>query len=86
METHKDFTEYTDKELEDWLKQYVQGWTGAVTSATHNFSVVIAEIQRRYIKTQNTANERLIQLTWVLVGLTIVLAIIAVFQICISFK
>ena len=80
MGTRKDFTDYTDKELEDWLKQYVHGWTDAGTSSTHNFSVVIAEIQRRYIKTQNTANKRLIQLTWVLVFLTIILTVIAASQ------
>ncbi len=86
MGTRKDFTEYTDKELEDWLKQYVHERIGEWTHSTDKFSVVIAEIQRRYIKTQNTANERLVQLTWVLVVLTIVLTIIAAFQVYIPFK
>lgn len=82
----KDFTEMTDKELEDWLKQYIPRWCGEGTSSERKLPIVFAEIQRRYVKTQNIANRRLIQLTWVLVVLTIVLTIIAVFQVKASFK
>jgi len=85
MNKDKNFTEFNDKELEDWFKQYLFGWISHSTSSKEKFEVVLAEMQRRYIKAQNVANEKLIKLTNILVWLTIVLTIIAGLQIYKSF-
>lgn len=76
----QNFTKFTDEELNKWWEEYVEGWAGEGSGPEKRSAVLIAEIQRRYIKTQNIANKELIFLTRILVFLTIVLMIIAGLQ------
>jgi len=67
----KDFTEYSDDELDNWFKEYIKGWSGDAVGPTKNFEVVLAEMQRRNAKIQNKSTEKIVSLTDKLVDLTV---------------
>lgn len=65
----KNITEFTDKELFLWLKDYIGGWaSGGVAPPTH-YDAVKAELVRRN-------NERIIDLTRKIHYFTLVLVIL----------
>lgn len=66
----KNFTEYSDEELDTWFNEHIKGWSGHTISAKENYEIVIAEMQRRHTKTQKVATEKMVDLTKQLVVLT----------------
>ena len=65
----KNITEFSDKELSWWLKDYVDGWAKKEVGPSVHYEAVKTELARR-------SNERIFNLTVVLVILTVVLVIL----------
>jgi hypothetical protein len=70
MSDNKNFTEYSDEELDIWFDKHIKGWSGHTISSKENYEIVIAEMQRRHTKTQKVATEKIVDLTNQLVVLT----------------
>jgi len=70
MPDGKNFTEYTDKELDEWFNKHIKGWSGRAVSAKDNYAIVIAEMQRRHANVQKTSTQKIVDLTDNLVILT----------------
>jgi hypothetical protein len=66
----KDFTKYSDEELDIWFNEHIIGWSGHTISAKENYEIVIAEMQRRNARTQMVATNKIVDLTNQLVILT----------------
>ena len=70
MTDKRDFTKYSDEELDVWFNEHIIGWSGHTISAKENYEIVIAEMQRRHTKTQMVATKKIVDLTNQLVVLT----------------
>lgn len=70
MSNDKNFTEYTDEELDKWFEDHAEGWARRGVNPKERFEVVIAEMQRRHAKEQKRATEKTINLTNKLLDLT----------------
>ncbi len=73
----KNITEFTDKELALWLKEYLKGWgSGEGVTPSRQYELIKTELERRYNKSMSNLTKKLHFLTITLVGLTIILVLL----------
>ena len=71
LPAEKNVTEFSDKELLLWLKDYIDGWATKGVSPSVHYEAVKTELIRR-------SNEKIFNLTQKLYNLTIALVILTV--------
>ena len=72
----KNITEFSEKELELWLKDYIDGWAKKGVSVSVHYEAVKVELVRRNNKNLHKLTVVLVVLTVILVFLTLALIFI----------
>lgn len=79
----KNITELSDKELFEWLRDYIDGWAKKGVTPSVHYEVIKTELTRRSNEKIFCLTEKLNKLTIALVVLTVILVI---FTVVLAFK
>lgn len=67
---HKNITDFTNKEIFLWLKNYISGWASTAVGPQAQYDIIKTELMRR-------SNERIFKLTIVNIALSVLIFVLA---------